>query len=100
MPENPYESPTIGHEGKPAAPASGGSLAVIFLTVFIDLLGFAMVLPLLPVYARKFGQDESGFLIGMLMASFSIMQFLFAPMWGRLSDRVGRRPVLLVGLAG
>lgn len=81
-------------------PASRGSLAVIFLTVFIDLLGFAMVLPLLPVYAKKFNADESGFLIGMLMASFSIMQFLFAPLWGRLSDRIGRRPVLLIGLAG
>jgi MFS family permease len=81
-------------------PASRGSLGVIFLTVFIDLLGFAMVLPLLPVYAKKFNADESGFMIGMLMASFSIMQFLFAPLWGRISDRIGRRPVLLVGLAG
>lgn len=84
----------------PARPASRGSLAVIFLTVFIDLLGFAMVLPLLPVYAKKFNADESGWLIGMLMASFSVMQFLFAPMWGRVSDRIGRRPVLLIGLAG
>lgn len=83
-----------------AKPASRGSLAVIFLTVFIDLLGFAMVLPLLPVYAKKFNADESGFMIGMLMASFSIMQFLFAPLWGRFSDRIGRRPVLLIGLAG
>ena len=81
-------------------PASRGSLAVIFLTVFIYLLGFAMVLPLLPVYARKFNTDESGWLIATLMASFSVMQFLFAPLWGRLSDRIGRRPVLLVGLAG
>jgi MFS family permease len=85
----------------PAPTSPGrGSLAVIFLTVFIDLLGFAMVLPLLPVYAKKFNADESGWMIGLLMASFSIMQFLFAPLWGRFSDRVGRRPVLLVGLAG
>src|SRR4026208_2202997 len=91
------QSPMTKDEEKSA---SRGSLAVIFLTVFIDLLGFAMVLPLLPVYARKFNADESGFLIGMLMASFSIMQFLFAPLWGRISDRVGRRPVLLIGLAG
>jgi MFS transporter, DHA1 family, tetracycline resistance protein len=61
--------------------ASRGSLAIIFLTVVIDLLCFAMVLPLLPVYARKFGEDETGFMTGMLMASFSIMQFLFAPLW-------------------
>ena len=77
-----------------------GSLAVIFLTVFIDLLGFGMVIPLLPIYARQFTTDESGLLIGVLMASFSVMQFLFAPIWGRLSDRIGRRPVILIGLTG
>ncbi|MGD9720324.1 MAG: MFS transporter [Pirellulales bacterium] len=84
------------------------SLAVIFLTVFIDLLGFGMVLPLLPIYAKDFaeqlgiepGHSQIGLLIGLLMSSFSIMQFMFAPLWGRLSDRVGRRPVLMVGLAG
>jgi MFS family permease len=85
----------------PSAPqATRGSLAVIFLTVFIDLLGFAMVIPLLPIYAEQFQTDESGAVIGLLMASFSAMQFLFAPLWGRLSDRIGRRPVLLIGLAG
>ena len=77
-----------------------GSLLVIFLTVFIDLLGFGMVLPLLPIYASDFGLAEHGWQIGCLMASFSLMQFLFAPLWGRLSDRIGRRPVLIVGLLG
>jgi len=77
-----------------------GSLLVIFLTVFIDLLGFAMVLPLVPIYAEQFGTDEAGWTIGLLMSSFSIMQFLFAPLWGRLSDRIGRRPVLIIGLLG
>lgn len=78
-----------------------GSLLVIFLTVFIDLLGFGMVLPLLPIYADQFPAiDESGWMLGALMASFSAMQFLFAPMWGRLSDRIGRRPVLMIGLGG
>lgn len=84
------------------------SLLVIFLTVFIDLLGFGMVLPLLPIYAKDFaeqlgleeGHARIGLLIGLLMSSFSIMQFVFAPLWGRLSDRIGRRPVLMVGLAG
>ncbi len=77
-----------------------GSLLVIFLTVFVDLLGFGMVIPLLPIYAEQFTLDESGLQLGLLMASFSAMQFLFAPMWGRLSDRIGRRPVLMIGLAG
>jgi MFS family permease len=76
------------------------SLVVIFLTVFIDLLGFGIVMPLLPLYADQFATDSSGLVIGLLMASFSIMQFLFAPVWGSLSDRVGRRPVILFGLAG
>ncbi len=73
---------------------------VIFLTVFIDLLGFGMVIPLLPIYADQFTVDESGWQLGLLMASFSAMQFLCAPLWGRLSDRIGRRPVLMIGLAG
>lgn len=77
-----------------------GNLLVIFLTVFIDLLGFGMVLPLLPLYAAQFDEHENGWLLGALMASFSAMQFLFAPWWGRLSDRTGRRPVLLIGLLG
>ncbi len=74
------------------------SLLVVFLTVFIDLVGFGIVLPLLPIYSKDFG--ASGFMIGAIMASFSAMQFLFAPLWGRLSDRIGRRPVLLVSTAG
>ena len=81
----------------PDAPRRG-SLLVIFLTVFIDLLGFGMVLPLLPIYARQF--EASHATIGLLMASFSAMQFIFAPLWGRLSDRIGRRPVLMIGLLG
>jgi len=74
------------------------ALTVIFLTVFIDLIGFGIVLPLLPLYSDHFG--ASGFVIGMISASFSVMQFLFSPVWGRFSDRVGRRPVILISLAG
>ncbi|MDG2384910.1 MAG: MFS transporter [Pirellulaceae bacterium] len=77
-----------------------GSLLVVFLTVFIDLLGFGIVLPLLPIYAEEFTLDESGLQLGMLMASFSIMQFFFAPVWGRISDQIGRRPVIMIGLVG
>src|SRR5437773_4452805 len=74
------------------------SVLVVFLTVFIDLIGFGIVLPLLPLYNRDLG--ASGWLIGVIQASFSAMQFLFAPGWGRLSDRIGRRPVRLVSTAG
>jgi MFS family permease len=74
------------------------SVAVVFFTVFIDLIGFGIVLPLLPLYNRDLG--ASGLVIGVIQASFSAMQFLFAPAWGRLSDRIGRRPVLLVSTAG
>ena len=71
---------------------------IIFLTVAIDLLGFAIVMPLLPRYA-DFYQAEA-ITLGLLMSCFSAMQFIFAPLWGRLSDRIGRRPVLLIGLTG
>jgi MFS transporter, DHA1 family, tetracycline resistance protein len=74
------------------------SVLVVFLTVFIDLVGFGIVLPLLPIYSRNFG--AKGWMIGAIMGSYSLMQFLFAPAWGRLSDRIGRRPVLLVSTAG
>ena len=82
-----------------AAPAPKKTpLAIIFVTVFIDLLGFGIVLPLLPRYADAFG--ASHLQLGLLMASFSAMQLVFAPVWGGISDRIGRRPVLLIGLAG
>jgi MFS transporter, DHA1 family, tetracycline resistance protein len=73
-------------------------LLIIFLTVFIDLLGFGIIIPLLPFYAERFG--GSALTVGLLSTSFSLMQFIFAPMWGRLSDRIGRRPVILLGLFG
>jgi MFS family permease len=68
------------------------------LTVFIDLLGFGIVIPLLPLYAEKYHPSPLAF--GLLMSSYSAMQFLFAPILGRLSDRFGRRPVILFSLAG
>jgi DHA1 family tetracycline resistance protein-like MFS transporter len=86
------------HGGTASAGPTRGSLAVLFLTVFIDLLGFGLVLPLLPLYADQY--QAAPWMIGLLFSSFSIMQFLFAPVWGRLSDRVGRRPVLMIGLGG
>jgi DHA1 family tetracycline resistance protein-like MFS transporter len=71
-------------------------LVIIFVTVFIDLLGFGIIIPLLPFYAESFG--ASGFTVGLLGTVFSLMQFLVAPLCGRWSDRIGRRPIILGGL--
>ncbi|MGE0041042.1 MAG: MFS transporter [Vicinamibacterales bacterium] len=73
-------------------------LVIIFLTVFIDLVGFGIIIPLLPFYAESFG--ASALAVGLLSTVFSAMQFVFAPIWGRWSDRIGRRPVILLGLLG
>jgi MFS family permease len=81
-------------EGKTLRNASLGTL---FLTIFLDLLGFGLVIPFLPGIARRLGAGD--FMATMPGAVFSIMQFLFIPIWGRLSDRVGRRPVLLWSIA-
>lgn len=74
------------------------SLLVVFLTVFIDLVGFGIIVPLVPMYSRHYG--ASGLMIGVVIASFSAMQFIFSPIWGKLSDRHGRRPILLISTAG
>src|SRR3989440_3645948 len=75
-------------------------LLVIFITVFIDLVGFGIVIPVLPYYAEgtKFGATPSQ--VGLLFASYSVMQLVFAPVLGRLSDKYGRRPILLISLLG
>jgi multidrug resistance protein len=72
-------------------------LAILFVVVFIDLLGFGMVIPVMPRYAAELGAPKAW--IGLLLTGYSLMQFVFAPIWGRLSDRVGRRPVLLWSIA-
>jgi len=77
---------------------SRSPLVIIFITVFIDLVGFGIVIPVLPLYAEKYGATEA--VVGILLAIYSVMQFIFAPLLGKLSDRVGRRPVLLVSLIG
>ena len=81
------------------AAARRRGLAIVLAVVFLDLLGFGIIIPILPYYTRSFpGGTE--FVIGLLAASYSAMQFLFAPLLGSLSDRVGRRPVLVVSLLG
>ncbi|NOS69351.1 MAG: MFS transporter [Verrucomicrobia bacterium] len=74
------------------------SVLVVWLTVFIDLVGFGIVVPLVPVFAKRF--DATSYTIGLVLASFSLLQFVFAPVWGKLSDRIGRRPVLIISTAG
>jgi MFS family permease len=78
------------------------TLGVLFTTVFVDLVGFGLVLPLLPYFAHhlQLRPGWAGLAVTGLSSVFSLMQFLFSPFWGRLSDRVGRRPVMLVSLAG
>ena len=72
------------------------STSVILITLFIDLTGFGMIIPLLPFYAQTFHAGPTA--LGILVTSFSVMQFLFSPLLGKLSDRVGRRPVLLLSI--
>ncbi len=72
-------------------------LGIVFFTVFLDLVGFGIIIPIQPFYAESLGAHPST--VTLLGASFSLMQFLFAPFWGRLSDKIGRRPVMLVSIA-
>jgi multidrug resistance protein len=76
---------------------SKASLSIIFITVFIDLLGFGLLIPILPTFASK-ALAISDFEIGVIVASFSFMQFIFNPIIGSYSDKVGRRPIILVTL--
>lgn len=74
------------------------SLAIVISVIFIDLLGFSLVLPLMPFYADRFGASD--FTIGLLVASFAVAQFFATPWLGRLSDEWGRRPILLISVFG
>jgi MFS transporter, DHA1 family, tetracycline resistance protein len=95
-----------GGDERGASAPPRGALLVVFLTVFIDLLGFGIVLPVMPrqaepyLQALGFSSVATGIAIGVLFSVFSLMQFLFSPIWGRLSDRIGRRPLLLLSLLG
>jgi DHA1 family tetracycline resistance protein-like MFS transporter len=73
-------------------------LLIIFLTIFIDLVGFGIVIPLLTFYAEEF--RATPFDVGLLVSSYSLMQFVFSPFWGSLSDRYGRRPILFLTILG
>jgi predicted MFS family arabinose efflux permease len=89
---NPLHSAPELTERRPA------SRVVLFATVFVDLLGFGIVIPFLPMYAEQLGVGAFG--IGLILSVYSLMQFLVAPILGRISDRVGRRPIIMLGLLG
>lgn len=78
--------------------ANKSQLAIIFFTVFLYLVGFGVVIPVIPILSRNFG--ATALETGLLLSVYSLMQFLFSPFWGRLSDRLGRRPILLFCLFG
>jgi MFS family permease len=80
------------------AKSSKRTLGAIFLVVVIDLMGFGIVLPLLPFFAQEF--EASPWVTGALFSVFSLMQLIFSPLWGRLSDRVGRRPIMMMSTFG
>lgn len=71
-------------------------LATLLLTIFIDLVGFSIIIPILPVYSKEIG--ASNIMVGVIAGSYALMNFLFSPIWGNLSDRIGRKPVILVSL--
>jgi DHA1 family tetracycline resistance protein-like MFS transporter len=85
-----------------AAPAAGGKLGFVLVSVFIDVLGIGLIIPVMPVLVGQFvpGRDEQALWYGIMAAVFGLLQFLFMPMLGAISDRVGRRPVLLYSMAG
>jgi multidrug resistance protein len=77
---------------------SKSTLPILFSVIVIDVIGFGIIIPVLPFYADAFG--ASGLVLGVLFTSHAAMQALFAPLWGRLADRIGRRPVMLCTIAG
>lgn len=74
------------------------NLAILFFTMVVVMMGFGMVIPILPFYILEFGAGGSA--MGLLMASYAVMQFIFSPIWGSVSDRIGRKPVLMIGVFG
>ena len=73
---------------------------LLFLAVLIDLLGFGIIIPILPFLVKDLNSNQEGLLVALLLSTYSLAQFLSSPIWGRLSDKIGRRPVILIGLIG
>lgn len=87
-----------GREARPGRAPLPEGFGTIWLSVALDLVGFGIILPILPLYAERFRASPGT--VGLLVASFSLAQFVCSPMLGRLSDRIGRKPVLVLSLAG
>ncbi len=100
QPRSQSEPKPANRAGSPNQPATSNraALATVFLVVMIDLLGFGIVLPLLPFYAKEFAATP--LTIGLLYSVYSFMQLIFSPFWGGLSDRIGRRPIMLLSTFG
>jgi len=77
---------------------SKSALPILFIVMFLVMVGFGIIIPVLPFYAEEIGANPTE--LGLLMAVYSLMQLIFAPMWGQVSDRIGRKPVMMIGIAG
>src|SRR6185503_1257926 len=98
MPQSLSPNPASTERGAQAKKTDVGKLTVLMITAFIDMVGVLMIIPLMPFYAKNFGAN--GLMVGLLVSAFSVAQLLSAPIWGRFSDRYGRRPALIVGITG
>src|SRR5277367_3962124 len=91
------KQPEVATPDPGSKPRGKSPLLIIFFTVLIDLIGFGLIIPIMPSYARALHASDAT--VGLLFASYSLMQFICMPFWGRLSDRVGRRTILLISLS-
>src|SRR4051795_9204638 len=74
------------------------ALPILFLVMFLVMVGFGIIIPVLPLYAKEIGANPTE--LGLLMAVYSLMQLIFAPIWGQVSDQIGRKPVMMIGITG
>src|SRR6185436_14400344 len=81
-----------------ASSGTNRNLLILFSVIVLDLIGFGVVVPILPFYAKQYGASAT--VLGILLTSYSAMQFAFSSLWGKLSDRIGRKNVLLFTIAG
>src|SRR5258708_26609841 len=93
VPSGPGILGTPGTAAARTRPTASRLLVPVFLVVLIDFIGFGLIIPLLPLWAKRLGASPSG--VGLVLTAYALAQFLFAPVLGSLSDRSGRRPVVL-----